>query len=542
MDRPFLEKSPETLLDIRHLNIRFQQGEEQQEAVRDVSFSLNRGETLGLVGESGSGKSITALSILQLLPVNARCTGSIRLEDQELLGFSQDRMRTIRGHKVSMVFQEPMSALNPLHTIEKQICEVLGIHRGMQNSAASKRALELLELVGIRDARNRLKSYPHELSGGQRQRAMIAMALACEPDLLIADEPTTALDVTVQRQILGLLAELQQQLGMAILFISHDLNLIRHVSDRICVMKDGTLVEQGVTEAVFANPQHPYTIDLLNAEPAGEPQSLPEQSPCLLEGKDIRVWFPIKKGFFKKTVGHIKAVTDLSLTIRQGETLGIVGESGSGKTTLGLALLKLQACEGSVHFDGQAVDGLNQQEFRPYRREMQIVFQDPYGSLSPRMTVAEIIGEGLDIHKLTRNHDPEQNDREQQILEALRDVGLDPDSRHRYPHEFSGGQRQRISIARALVLKPRLMILDEPTSALDRTVQSQIIELLRTLQKKYNLSYVFISHDLAVVKAMSHRILVMRSGEIVEQGSTEQIFHQPGEPYTRELLEAAFEA
>ncbi|MGB1272187.1 MAG: ATP-binding cassette domain-containing protein, partial [Endozoicomonas sp.] len=376
----------------------------------------------------------------------------------------------------------------------------------------------------------------------QRQRARIAMALACEPDLLIADEPTTALDVTVQRQILALLGELQQKLGMAILFISHDLNLIRHVSDRICVMKDGHLVEQGITETVFTNPQHPYTINLLNAEPAGEPQSLPDQAPCLLEGKDIRVWFPIKKGVFKKTVGHIKAVTDLSLTIRQGETIGIVGESGSGKTTLGLALLKLLSCKGSIHFNGQAVDGLNQQEFRPYRREMQIVFQDPYGSLSPRMTVAEIIGEGLDIHKLASNHDPKQHDREQQILEALRDVGLDPDSRHRYPHEFFGGQRQRISIARALVLKPRLMILDEPTSALDRTVQSQIIELLRTLQQKYNLSYVFISHDLAVVKAMSHRILVMRSGEIVEQGATGQIFHQPREPYTRELLEAAFEA
>ena len=525
------------LLAINDLRIRFQQGENSVDAVKGVSFSVNAGETVGLVGESGSGKSITALSILQLLPENAQCSGEILFANEALLNFSKSQMRKIRGHKISMIFQEPMTALNPLHTIEKQICEVLGIHLGLKNSEATEKALELLELVGIRDAKNRLKAYPHELSGGQRQRAMIAMALACEPTLLIADEPTTALDVTVQRQILSLLTDLQQKLGMAILFISHDLNLIRHVSDRICVMKDGEIVEQGVTESVFKAPQHPYTIDLLNAEPDGEPEPLKENPANLVTGEKIKVWFPIKKGFFKKTVGHVKAVTDLSLTIHQGETLGIVGESGSGKTTLGMALLKLQISEGLIQFEDTRIDNMNQNQFRPLRREMQIVFQDPFGSLSPRMTVADIVGEGLDIHNLAT-----ETNREEQIIAALTDVGLDPECRHRYPHEFSGGQRQRISIARALALKPKLIVLDEPTSALDRTVQSQIIDLLRNLQKKYNLSYIFISHDLAVVKAMSHRIIVMQAGEIVEQGNTQQIFNQPVEAYTRELISAAFES
>ncbi|MFK0572436.1 ABC transporter ATP-binding protein [Endozoicomonas sp.] len=529
MDKP--------LLAINDLRICFQQGDNNLDAVKSVSFSVNAGETVGLVGESGSGKSITALSILQLLPENARFSGSIEFNGEALLSYSKTEMRKIRGHKISMIFQEPMSALNPLHTIEKQICEVLGIHLGLKNSEATAKALELLELVGIRDASHRLKAYPHELSGGQRQRAMIAMALACEPTLLIADEPTTALDVTVQRQILSLLAELQKKLGMAILFISHDLNLIRHVSDRICVMKDGVIVEQGLTETVFTAPQHPYTIDLLNAEPSGEPEPLADNPAQLASGENIKVWFPIKKGFFKKTVGYIKAVTDLSLDIHQGETLGIVGESGSGKTTLGMALLKLQTSEGLIRFEDQRIDTMNQKQFRPLRREMQIVFQDPFGSLSPRMTVAEIVGEGLDIHNLAT-----EENREQLIISALNDVGLDPEFRHRYPHEFSGGQRQRISIARALALKPKLIVLDEPTSALDRTVQSQIIDLLRTLQKKYNLSYIFISHDLAVVKAMSHRIIVMQAGQIVEQGFTPQIFNQPKEEYTRELINAAFES
>ena len=527
----------DTLLSIKDLRVGFAQGAHRVEAVRGVNLCLNAGETLGLVGESGSGKSISALSILQLLPGNAECTGEISYDGKSLLEYSKEQMRSIRGHEISMIFQEPMTALNPLHTIEKQICEMLGLHLGLQNSAASARALELLELVGIRNARQRLKAYPHELSGGQRQRAMIAMALACEPKILIADEPTTALDVTVQRQILNLLADLQKKLGMAILFISHDLNLIKHVSDRICVMKDGELVEQGETSRVFAKPEHPYTIDLLNAEPSGQPQALPDSGKILVKASDVRVWFPIRKGFFRKTVDHVKAVTDLSIHLRQGETLGIVGESGSGKTTLGLALLKLQKAGGKIEFNDSTISAMNQNEFRPFRREMQIVFQDPFGSLSPRMTVGEIVGEGLDIHQIAKD-----GERDRQIIEALNDVGLDPESRHRYPHEFSGGQRQRISIARALVLKPKLIVLDEPTSALDRTVQSQIIELLRELQKKYNLSYIFISHDLAVVKAMSHRIVVMQAGEIVEQGTTDQIFHQPKETYTQELLEAAFEA
>ncbi|OED45704.1 microcin ABC transporter ATP-binding protein [Endozoicomonas sp. (ex Bugula neritina AB1)] len=525
------------LLEIENLQVRFHQGDDSVHAVRGVNLTLNAGETLGLVGESGSGKSISALSILQLLPGNAEYTGRINFDGQQLLDFSKDKMRTIRGHQISMIFQEPMTALNPLHPIEKQISEVLGIHLGLRNSEASKRTLELLELVGIRDAESRMKSYPHELSGGQRQRVMIAMALACEPRLLIADEPTTALDVTVQRQILSLLAELQKKLGMAILFISHDLNLIRHVSDRICVMKDGKLVEQGETAKVFNNPEHPYTIDLLNAEPSGEPLPLSNNRSTLLNGSDIRVWFPIKRGFLNRTVDHIRAVTDISAHLKQGETLGIVGESGSGKTTLGMALLKLQSSTGDIQFNDEDIHHLNEQEFRPYRREMQVVFQDPYGSLSPRMTVAEIIGEGLDIHKLANGID-----RESMIIEALKDVGLDTGCRHRYPHEFSGGQRQRISIARALVLKPKLIVLDEPTSALDRTVQSQVIELLRGLQRKYNLSYIFISHDLAVVKAMSHRILVMQDGRVVEQGSTQQIFQAPKENYTQQLLKAAFEA
>ncbi len=529
MDKP--------LLAINDLRISFAQGDGRVEAVKGVSFAVNAGETVGLVGESGSGKSITALSILQLLPENARLTGTIDFNGKALLDLCQAQMRQVRGHKISMIFQEPMTALNPLHTVEKQIGEVLTLHLGMDRNAASAKTLELLELVGIHNAHTRLKAYPHELSGGQRQRVMIAMALACEPTLLIADEPTTALDVTVQRQILDLLAQLQDKLDMAILFISHDLNLIRHVTDRICVMKDGEIVEHGATEAVFKAPQHPYTMDLLNAEPTGQPEPLMDNPPALMNAENIKVWFPVKKGFFRRTVGHVKAVTDLSLAICRGETLGIVGESGSGKTTLGLALLKLQHSEGQMHFLNQRIDALDQKQFRPLRREMQIVFQDPFGSLSPRMTIADIVGEGLDIHKLAS-----KSGREQQIISALAAVGLDPQCRHRYPHEFSGGQRQRIAIARALALRPQLIVLDEPTSALDRTVQSQIIDLLSCLQKEYNLSYIFISHDLAVVKAMSHRIIVMQGGQIVEQGITGEVFAQPRQAYTRELINAAFEA
>ncbi|MGI9279390.1 MAG: ABC transporter ATP-binding protein [Endozoicomonas sp.] len=524
-----------SLLEIKDLAVRFNQSGNSCDAVKSVSFELFPGETLGLVGESGSGKSISALSILQLLPENASHQGEILFDGKNLLTASEREIRSVRGNQIGMIFQEPMTALNPLHTIQKQICEVLSLHLGMRPQQASQRALELLELVGIQQPAKKLNAYPHELSGGQRQRAMIAMALACEPKILIADEPTTALDVTVQRQILSLLADLQQKMGMAILFISHDLNLIQHVSHRICVMKDGALIETGQTKAVFSHPKHPYTIELLNAEPSGSPVPVSEDQHKMIEGRDIRVWFPVKAGFFRRTVDHIKAVTDLSISVAQGETLGIVGESGSGKTTLGMALLKLQECEGEIYFEGDPLHRLSQKQFRLYRRQMQVVFQDPYGSLSPRMTIADIIGEGLDIHQLASN-----SERDALIITAMNEVGLDPEWRHRYPHEFSGGQRQRIAIARALVLKPKLMILDEPTSALDRTVQSQVIELLRNLQKKYNLSYIFISHDLAVVKAMSHRILVMKEGEIVEQGSTDQIFHHPQTGYTRELLEAAF--
>ncbi len=525
----------EPLLTIDNLHVSFQQGDTSTSAVSGAGFKVHQGKTIGLVGESGSGKSITALSILQLLPVNAQIKGNIVFDGKELLKLSPEQIRHIRGNDISMIFQEPMTALNPLHTIEKQICEILMLHLGMTATQSTARALELLELVGIRHASTRMKSYPHELSGGQRQRAMIAMALACEPKLLIADEPTTALDVTVQRQILKLLQELQQKLKMAILFISHDLNLIRHVSDAICVMKDGVIVEQARTEHLFNKPEHSYTIELLNAEPSGHPDPVPQSSETLLECDNIKVWFPIKRGFFRKTVDHIKAVTDLSIYVRKGETLGIVGESGSGKTTLGLAILKLIKAQGCISFLGSSLHSLSEKQYRPFRKSMQIVFQDPYGSLSPRMTIADIIGEGLDIHRLASGEK-----REQEIINALIDVGLDPSCKNRYPHEFSGGQRQRIAIARTIVLKPKLVILDEPTSALDRTVQSQIIELLQKLQKKYSLSYLFISHDLAVVKAMSHRIMVMKSGQLVEEGDTEKIFLSPENNYTKELIEAAF--
>ena len=435
-----------------------------------------------------------------------------------------------------MIFQEPMTSLNPLHCIEQQISEVLELHKGLQGAAARARVLELLELVGIPDPASRLKAYPHELSGGQRQRVMIAMALACEPELLIADEPTTALDVTVQLKILDLLRELQQKLGMALLLITHDLNLVRRIAHRVCVMRQGRIVEQGDCQRLFQQPQHPYTQELLGAEPDGHPVAVQPAAP-LLEGQHLRVWFPIRKGLLKRTVGHVKAVEDISFSLMRGQTLGIVGESGSGKSTLGLALLRLLDSSGSIRFDGQSLDGLQQQAVRPLRRQMQVVFQDPFGSLSPRMSVAEIIGEGLEIHRIGT---PEE--REAAIIAALQEVGLDPESRHRYPHEFSGGQRQRIAIARALVLKPQLILLDEPTSALDRTVQRQVVELLRDLQRKYNLTYLFISHDLAVVRALSHQLLVIRHGQVVEQGDAQAIFAAPQHPYTRQLLEAAFMA
>ena len=527
----------EPLIEIRDLQVAFSHGGAPQTVVHGVSFDIRPGETLALVGESGSGKSVTAHSILRLLPrSSSHPSGSIHYGGEDLLKLSERRLRAIRGNRIAMVFQEPMTSLNPLHTVEKQIAEVLALHKGLTGEAARARVLELLELVGIPEPAKRLRAYPHELSGGQRQRVMIAMALANEPQLLIADEPTTALDVTVQLKILELLKDLQARLGMALLLITHDLNLVRRIAHRVCVMQRGCIVEQAECEKLFRTPQHPYTRELLGAAPSGTPANNVPGKP-LIEVDDLRVWFPIKKGLLRRTVDHVKAVDGVNFSLPQGHTLGIVGESGSGKSTLGLAILRLIGSRGAIRFAHQAIDGLDQQAVRPLRRQMQVVFQDPFGSLSPRMSVGQIIGEGLDIHGIGT-----PLEREQAIIEVLSEVGLDPASRHRYPHEFSGGQRQRIAIARALVLKPQLILLDEPTSALDRTVQRQVVELLRSLQHKYNLTYLFISHDLAVVRALSHQLMVVRHGKVVEQGEASAIFHAPQHPYTQQLLEAAFMA
>ncbi len=530
------ENKVEQLLAIEDLSVEFVSGDNVQRAVNNISFTVNKGETLALVGESGSGKSVTAHSILRLLPypLARHPSGQIIYQGKDLLSAAPEYLRSIRGDRIAMIFQEPMSSLNPLHSIEKQINEILILHKGMNAKQASARTLELLTLVEIKNPAQRMSSYPHELSGGQRQRVMIAMALANEPELLIADEPTTALDVTVQQTILKLLKDLQQRLGMAILLISHDLNLVRRVAHRVCVMRNGEIVEQAPCEQIFTDPQHPYTQELLGAEPSGQP--VPHSpSQTLLETQDLRVWFPIKKGVLQRTVDYVKAVDGISFSLQQGQTLGVVGESGSGKSTLGLAILRLIHSQGGIFYAGQGIDQLSQKQVRPLRRDIQVVFQDPFGSLSPRMSVSDIIGEGLSIHKMGN---PEEQ--EQAIIAALHEVGLDPETRHRYPHEFSGGQRQRIAIARALVLKPKLIVLDEPTSALDRTVQRQVVELLRVLQQKYNLTYVFISHDLAVVKALSHQLLVMRQGRVVEQGAAANIFAAPQQEYTQQLLAAAF--
>ncbi len=526
----------DTLIEVRDLAVEFVTGAQQQRVVENVSFDIRRGETLALVGESGSGKSVTAHSILRLLPypLARHPSGSIRYDGQDLLTLDEKKMRHIRGNRIAMIFQEPMTSLNPLHNIEKQINEVLMLHKGLRGKEATARTLELLELVGIPEPAKRLKALPHELSGGQRQRVMIAMALANEPELLIADEPTTALDVTVQLKILELLKRLQAKLGMALLLISHDLNLVKRIAHRVCVMQRGCIVEQASCDELFRAPQHPYTQMLLGAEPSGKPAANPVGAP-MLEVEDLRVWFPIKKGLLRKTVDHVKAVDGINFSLPQGQTLGIVGESGSGKSTLGLAILRLIASKGAIRFQGQPLNGLTQQQVRPLRRQMQVVFQDPFGSLSPRMCVGDIVGEGLRIHRIGT-----EAEQEQAIMDALREVGLDPETRHRYPHEFSGGQRQRIAIARALVLKPALILLDEPTSALDRTVQRQVVELLRALQTKYNLTYLFISHDLAVVKALSHQLMVVKQGQVVEQGPAAGIFAEPQHPYTQQLLEAAF--
>ena len=521
------------LLDIRDLSVFFG----PVLAVKEVSFTLNRGETLALVGESGSGKSVSALSILQLLPYpHARHpSGSICLRGEELLGAAPDRLREVRGNQIAMVFQEPMTSLNPLHSIEKQVGETLSLHKGLSGAQRRTRILELLELVGLPDAAHRLNALPHELSGGQRQRVMIAMALANEPDILIADEPTTALDVTIQAQILKLLKELQAKLGMAILFITHDLGIVRKMADRVCVMRAGEVVETGTVAEIFTDPHHPYTRQLLAAEPKGEPPPEMDDAPEIVASEELKVWFPLKRGVFGRVVDHVRAVDGVSASVREGQTLGVVGESGSGKTTLGLAMLRLLSSEGAIRFDGQHIDGLPNKALRPLRKGMQIVFQDPFGSLSPRLSVGEIVEEGLLVHGLAKD----RSARRARIAQALEEVGLDSAMQDRYPHEFSGGQRQRIAIARALVLQPRLLVLDEPTSALDVSVQAQIVDLLRELQRRYRLTYVFISHDLRVVRALANHLLVMKSGRVIEAGPARQVFTDPQHPYTQALLAAA---
>jgi microcin C transport system ATP-binding protein len=526
------------LLEVRNLGIAFRQDGATTTAARGVTFDIAKGETLALVGESGSGKSVTALSVMQLLPPSAfHPAGEIVFKGKDLLKASERELRAVRGNEISMVFQEPMTSLNPLHTIERQVAEVLKVHQGMGERAARQRVLELFNQVGIRDAESRLGAYPHQLSGGQRQRVMIAMALANAPELFIADEPTTALDVTVQAQILKLLADLQRESGMALLFITHDLGIVRKFAQRVAVMTQGEIVEQGATEKIFAAPEHPYTRHLLAAEPKGNPPPPNPSAPTVLESKGLKVWFPIKRGLFRKTVGYVKAVDGVDVTVRAGQTLGVVGESGSGKTTLGLALLRLISSEGPIVFLGNAIDGRSFKDTRPLRKEMQVVFQDPYGSLSPRMSVGDIVGEGLQVHapEITRE------ERDARVKRALIEVGLDPETRNRYPHEFSGGQRQRIAVARAMVLEPQFVMLDEPTSALDMSVQAQVVDLLRDLQKRRNLAYLFISHDLKVVKALADDIIVMRTGKVVESGPAAEIFAAPKTDYTRALMAAAFD-
>jgi microcin C transport system ATP-binding protein len=525
------------LLSVENLSVSFHQNGVETKAVRGVSFHIHKGDTLALVGESGSGKSVTALSVLKLLPYPAAShpSGKIIYDGKDLLQANDKELRRVRGRAITMVFQEPMSSLNPLHTIQQQVGEILKIHKGWGKAKIRTRVLELLEQVGIRNAQTRLNAYPHQLSGGQRQRVMIAMALANEPDLLIADEPTTALDVTVQAQILTLLKDLQKQHGMALLFITHDLGIVRKIADRVCVMTEGEIVESGPVESVFTIPQHIYTKKLLGAEPKAPPPAHDTSRPIMLEARDIKVWFPIRQGFLRRTIGHVKAVDGVSLTLHEGQTLGIVGESGSGKTTLGLALLRLVRSEGLIVYQGQNINGSAARRMRPLRQHLQVVFQDPYGSLSPRMSVSQIVEEGLCVHYPDLNAQA----RRAKVMEALRDVGLDLATIDRYPHEFSGGQRQRIAIARAIVLKPQIIVLDEPTSALDMSVQAQIVDLLRHIQAQRNLSYLFISHDLKVVRALASQVLVMREGKVIEQGLVADIFETPREDYTKSLIAAA---
>jgi microcin C transport system ATP-binding protein len=524
-----------SVLEVRDLNVRFRQDGRLIEAVKGVSFTIGKAETVALVGESGSGKSVTALSTVALLPEAADVSGSITYNGKQMIGADAASLRKIRGNDISFIFQEPMTSLNPLHTIEKQLGESLALHQGLRGDEARRRTIELLNKVGIRDAQSRLSAYPHQLSGGQRQRVMIAMALANGPELLIADEPTTALDVTIQAQILDLLADLKAREGLSLLFITHDLGIVRRIADRVCVMQGGEIVEQGPTATIFDAPAHPYTQKLLAAEAKGLPDPVEAAAPEVVATDALRVWFPIQTGLLRKTTGYVKAVNAATLSVRAGETLGIVGESGSGKTTLALAILRLIESQGAITFQGNRIDTLQGRAMRPLRRDMQVVFQDPFGSLSPRLTAEEIIAEGLGVHGIEPGRD-----RRQMVAEIMQEVGLDPAAMERYPHEFSGGQRQRIAIARAMILRPKLVLLDEPTSALDMTVQVQIVDLLRALQRKYGLAYLFISHDLRVIRAMSHKVLVMKAGDVVETGPAAQVFDAPQSDYTRALMAAAF--
>ena len=530
------DKKSRALLDVRDLSVAFSGG--KMIAADRVSFRIGKGETVALVGESGSGKTVSALSILRLLqyPAASHPSGEVWFEGRDLLKLKPSQLRTVRGDRISMIFQEPMTSLNPLHTIERQVGEVLRVHRRMNDTAVRTRVLELLHKVGIREPEKRLDAYPHQLSGGQRQRVMIAMALANEPELLIADEPTTALDVTIQAQILELLRELQREMGMAMLLITHDLGIVRKMAERVYIMRRGKIVENGQTERIFTDPHHEYTKQLLAAEPKGLPPLADDKAPVVLETEDLKVWFPIKRGLMRRTVDYVKAVDGLSLKLRKGQTLGVVGESGSGKTTLGLAILRLISSQGPIVYMGKRIDGLTTREMRPLRKDMQIVFQDPYGALSPRLSVGQIIEEGLVIQNPELTYDQ----RRERVSAALKEVGLDPEAQDRYPHEFSGGQRQRIAIARATVLQPKFIMLDEPTSALDMSVQAQIVDLLRDLQKKRDLAYLFISHDLKVIRALCNYVIVMRNGKVVEEGPAADVFTHPREDYTKALLAAAF--
>ncbi len=532
-------KNPDSpILAVKDLSVLFRQGDTDNLAVDRISFDIHKGETLALVGESGSGKTVSALSILKLLPYPAAShpSGEIVFQDRDIIKESEQQIRKIRGNKISMIFQEPLSSLNPVHNIERQVSEVLTIHRGMSDSNARRTTLELLESVGIPEPEKRLQSFPHQLSGGQRQRVMIAMALANEPEILVADEPTTALDVTIQAQILELLRKLQADRGMAMLYITHDLGVVRSLANRVCVMTEGKIVEQNSVTELFENPQHAYTKHLLEAEPKGDPPKTDSTSETVIKTDDIKVWFPIKRGLLRKTVGHIKAVDGVAVEVRERQTLGVVGESGSGKTTLGLALLRLISSEGKIVFLGNEIQDRSWKEMRSLRQNLQIVFQDPFGSLSPRMSVSEIVGEGLEIHEPTISLE----EKDARVVKALEEVGIEPSSRFRYPHEFSGGQRQRISIARAMVLEPKLVVLDEPTSALDMSVQAQVVDLLRELQDNHNLAYLFISHDLRVVRALANNVIVLRNGKVVEKGPASEIFDSPQEDYTKALMAAAF--